>query len=95
MKLLKFFLFSDDTYIYFESDDATNLTKTINKELKNVKSRIDCNKLVINIDKTNFVLPHSPWKKLPDLFPLKLGKKIIERSKYVKFLGVLVEEHLS
>ena len=33
-KLLKFFLFAD---VYFESDDATNLTKTVNKELKMLK----------------------------------------------------------
>ena len=29
-KLLKFFLFAVDTNIYFESDYATNLTRTIN-----------------------------------------------------------------
>ena len=56
---------------------------------------MDCNKLALNIDKTNFVLFHSPKKKLPDLIPLKFGKKIIKRTKYVKFLGVLVDEHLS
>ncbi len=32
--LLSFFLFADDTNIYFESDDLTRLTKTVNKELK-------------------------------------------------------------
>ena len=74
-KLLKFFLFADDTNIYFESGDAANLNKTVNKELKRVKPWIDCNKLVIRIDKTNFVLFHSPRKKLRDLISLKLGKK--------------------
>ena len=61
-KLLKLFLFADDTNIYFESDDATHLAITINKELKKVKPWIDCNKLVIKIDKTHFVLFHSPSK---------------------------------
>ena len=94
-KLLKFFLFADNTNIYFESDDATNFNKTVNKELKEIKSWIDCNKLVININKKNSVLFHSPGKKLPDLIPLKLGKKVIKRSKCVTFLSVLVDEHLS
>ena len=33
-KLLNFFLFADDTKIYFESDDPIRLSKTVNKELK-------------------------------------------------------------
>ena len=92
---MTFFLFADDTNIYFESDDLTRLTKKINKELNKVKSWLDCNKLALNIDKTNFVLFHSPRKQLPDLINLKFGKKSIKRVKYVKFLGVLVDEHLS
>ena len=94
-KLLTFFLFADDTNIYFESNDLTKLTKTVNKELKKVKTWMDCNKLALNIDKTNFVLFHAPKKKLTDLIPLKFGKKDIKRTKYAKFLGVLVDEHLS
>ena len=94
-KLLNFFLFADDTNIYFESDDPTRLSKTVNKELKKVKSWLDCNKLALNIEKTNFVLFHSPRKKLPNLMNLKFGKSSIKKTKYVKFLGVLVDEHLS
>ena len=92
---MNFFLFADDSNIYFESDNATDLSKTINKELKKVKSWINCNKLVINIDNSNYVLFHSTRIKLKDLSPLKFGKKVIKRNKYVKFLGVLVDEHLS
>ena len=94
-KLLNFFLFADDTNIYCESDDPTRLSQTVNKELKKVKSWLDCNKLALNIEKTNFVLFHSPRKKLPNLMNLKSGKSSIKKTKYVKFLGVLVDEHLS
>ena len=94
-KLLSFFLFADDTNIYFEADDLTSLTNTINRELSKVKSWLDCNKLALNIDKTNFVLFHSPRKKLPDTVILKFGKKKIQMTKYVKFLGVLLDEHLT
>ena len=59
-KILTFFLFADDTNIYFESDDLTRLTKKINKELNKVKSLLDCNKLALDIDKTNFVIFLSP-----------------------------------
>ena len=94
-KILAFFSFADDTNIYFESDDLTRLTKKVNKELNKVKSWLDCNKLALNINKINFVLFHSPRKQLPELINLKFGKKSIKRATYVKFLGVLVDEHLS
>ena len=60
---------------YFESDDLTRLTKKVDKELNKVKSRLDCNKLALNIDKTNFALFHSPRKQLPDPINLNLARK--------------------
>ena len=93
--MLSFYLFADDTNIYFEADDLNTLTKTINKELSKVKLWLDCNKLALNIDKTSFVLFHSPRKKLPDPINIKFGRKNISRSNYVKFLGILLDEHLT
>ena len=85
-KLLNIFLFADD---------HTGLITKVNKELKIVKVRMDCNKLALNSEKTNFVLFHSPRKKTNDLIPLKFDKESIKRATYLKFLGVLVDEHLS
>ncbi|MCP4484330.1 MAG: reverse transcriptase family protein [Flavobacteriaceae bacterium] len=93
--MLSFFLFADDTNIYLEAGDLNSLTQTINKELSKVKSWLDCNKLALNIDKTNFVLFHSPRKILPDQINIKFGHKKVSRAKYVKFLGILLDEHLS
>ena len=59
-KSLSFFLFADDTNIYFESDDIEKLTKKINNELVKVKKWLDCNKLSLNVNKTNFVMFYSP-----------------------------------
>ena len=36
-KKLKFYLFADDTNIYFDGDTLTNIAKIVNKELKSVK----------------------------------------------------------
>ena len=92
---LSFFLFADDTNIYCESDNLELLTKKVNRELKKVKLWLDSNKLALNIEKTNWVLFHSPWKKLTVHNNLKIGKQYIQRTKYVKFLGVLMDEHLT
>ncbi len=82
---LSFFLFADDTNIYYESDDLQLLTKKIYRELKKVKLRLDSNKLSLNVDKTHFVLFHSPRKKLTHPCNLKVGKQNIKRTQYVKF----------
>ena len=79
-KPLSPFLFADDTNSYFETDDVKKLSKTVNKELKKVKSWKDCNKLSIKIDKTSPVLFDSPRKKLPDLNQLKFRKQIIKKT---------------
>ncbi len=61
--VLSFFLFADDTNIYLEAEDLNSLTRTIDKELSKVKSWLNCSKSALNIDKTNFVLFHTPRKK--------------------------------
>ena len=94
-QFLSFFLFADDTNIYCDSDNLQLLTKKINRELKNVKLWLDSNKLALNIEKTKFVLFHSLRRKLSEFTNLKIGKQFIQRTKYVKFLGVLMDEHLT
>ena len=94
-KKLTFYLFADDTNIYYESKDLSNLIKIVNRELRLVKKRLDANKLSLNIDKTNYIIFHSSSVKISSTFDIKIGKKRIERAKSVKFLGLLLDEHLN
>ena len=94
-KKLTFYLFADDTNIYYESKDLSNLVKIVNKELRSVKKWLDANKLSLNIDKTNYIIFHSSSVKVPSDSDIKIGKKHIKRVKFVKFLGLLLDEHLS
>ena len=87
--------FADDTDIYYEAENLYSLINTINKELRNVMLWVDCNKLALNIDKTNVVLFLSPRKKLPDHINIRFGKKNISKAKYEKFLGILSDERLT
>ena len=79
-KVLTFYLFADDTNIYFESSDLILLQKSINKHLKRVKKWLDANKLALNLDKTNFVLFHSYQKKVTEPVILKFGRKKIQHA---------------
>ena len=67
----------------------------MNKELRHVKKWLDANKLALNVDKTNFVIFHSPQNSLNDAIQYKIGNQYVEQAKYVKFLGLLLDENLS
>ena len=94
-KKLTFYHFADDTNIYYESKDLCNLIKIVNKELRLVKKWLDANKLSLNINKTNYIIFHSSSVNVPSGSDIKIGKKHIKRVKFVKFLGLLLDEHLS
>ena len=93
-KKLQFYLFADDTNIYCQSNTLESLVKTVNCELKLLKKWLDTNKLSLNIDKTNYIIFHSKSNKLPSEPLIKIGKQHIKRVKFVKFLGLLLDENL-
>ena len=92
---LSFYLFADDTNIYFESDNLNHLENVVNKELKHVKKWLDANKLALNIDKTNFIIFHSPHNSLDRTVSIKVGREHVNHARYVKFLGLLLDENLN
>ena len=94
-KKLTFYLFADDTNIYYESNNPDLLQQTVNKELKKVKIWLDVNKLSLNVDKTNFIIFKSPRHPLTEAISIKIGNLPIRKTCYVKFLGVLLDENLS
>ena len=67
----------------------------VNKELRHVKRWLDANKLELNVDKTNVVIFHSPQNPLNHSFNIKIGNQYVKQSKYVKFLGLFLDENLS
>ena len=91
---LKFYLFADDTNIYFESNNLKLLERTMNKELEKLYEWLCINRLSLNISKTNFVIFSPPNKpKIP--VTIKINKEAIDETKYVKYLGILIDSELS
>ena len=91
---LKFFLFADDTNIYYESTDLVELETTINKEIKKLSLWLNINRLALNIGKTNFAIFRAN-RPLYHNVTLLMNKKAIEQKEVVKYLGILVDEHLN
>ena len=91
-------MFADDTNLFFEHTHLRILFSMVNNELKKIYEWFNANKLSLNVGKTKYSLFHKPSKT--DDLPLLLSKvlindKEIERVGSIKFLGVLLDEHLS
>ena len=92
---LQFYLFADDTNIYYEADNLKKLETTINKELKKLHTWLIVNRLSLNINKTNFVVFH-PYNKPPkQKITIKIYKKAISEKDHVKYLGILIDSTLT
>ena len=91
-------MFADDTNLFFEHTDLRILFSMVNDELNKIYEWFNANNLSSNTEKTKHFLFHKPSKT--DDLPLFLPKVLIndkeaERVGSVKFLGVLLDEHLS
>ena len=93
-KVLKFYLFADDTNIYYESKNLNNLEKIMNKKHEKLYEWLSINRLSLNISKTNFVIFHPPNKpKIP--VTILINKHAIDESNHVKYLGILIDSKLT
>ena len=95
-KILHFVLFADDTNIFLSDHNTSQLFQSANQELKHLTNWFLCNRLSVNISKSNFIVFSSPKVKL-ELSDLKitLNNQVINRVPHAKFLGVYIDEHLN
>ena len=63
----------------------------VNKELKHVKKWLNANKLALNVNKTIFIIFHSRQNSLDETVTIKIGKEHVKQTKYVNFLGLLLD----
>ena len=94
--LLSFVLFADDTNIFCSHNNLETLVDTINCELPKLSLWFKCNKLSLNIDKTNFMYfkhTHSQINEFP--YNINIDNIPLKRKKETKFLGVTIDEHLN
>ena len=92
---LIFFLFADDTNIYYESNDLKEIEKIVNQELKHLSEWLNVNRLALNVKKTNFVIFRSNRKPANHNVTLILNRKALEQKDHVKYLGIYMDQHLN
>ena len=67
----------------------------MNYELMKIMDCIKANKLSLNIAKTNYILFHPKQKSTISNTTVMLDNVSVKRVEETKFLGVLVDQHLS
>ena len=94
-QILNFYLFADDTNIYYESKSLADIEKTLNRELNKLYLWLNVNRLSLNIDKTNFIVFHPYNKPTKKRITIKINKKAINEKNSIKYLGILIDSTLS
>ena len=67
----------------------------MNKELKKLRTWLIVNRLLLNIEKTNFVVFHPYNKPIRKSITLKINKKAILEKDHVKYLGIIIDSTLT
>ena len=91
-------MFADDTNLFYSHHDIKTLFSTVNEELEKLGDWFTANRLSLNIKKTKYTFFHK--NSVKDNIPLKLpdlhiSNKSIERKSSIKFLGVMLDEHIA
>ena len=93
--ILNFILFADDTNLFLNDENIHNLYNTMNQELSNVLTWLSANKLSLNVKKTHFMVFKTKKKKALNNKSITIDGKEIEKVKFTKFLGLVIDEELT
>lgn len=91
-----FRIFADDTGIFCHSTNLESLIEKAEKIIEKISDWFTSNKLTLNIDKTSFIIFRSKINiinNIPDT--IGYGNHKINRETKIKYLGLILEEHLS
>ena len=94
-KELELVLFADDTNIFAKSSEPSELFKKVNRGLKELDKWFKCNKLTLNLKKTEYIYFGGPGTKGQVNEKLEIGGEEIRRVEGARFLGVWVDKKLS
>ena len=98
---LKFYLFADDTNFLYADKNLGVLENKVNAEVSKISDWLIANRLSLNIKNSNFVIFRPRQKILNYQVNLKVFDHhtnsyiSLERKKFIKYLGVLIDEDLS
>ena len=88
---LELMRFPDDTNIFAQGDDPAELFGRVNRGLGELSRWFRCNRLTLNLKKTEYVYFGRPGGREPPPGGLEIGGEQIRRVEGARFLGVWVD----
>ena len=87
-------LFADDTNIFSTGKNLSELRESLNEDLVNIEEWLRCNRLSLNVLKTNYMI-FTTKNKLSHDVDISVNNVRIERVYVTKFLGVQIDSKLN
>ena len=97
LDIASFILFADDTNLFVNGKNITEVAEKINTILKRLKLYLEANFLHINISKSKFIQFTTPRKQSRNEFDVDImfGNMPLQKVQRIKFLGVIIDEKLN
>ena len=95
IKFSKTHHFADDTNLLFVGKSMKKVQKFVNIDLKLLCNWLKANRISLNASKTELIIFRDPRKKSNHDLKIKINGKKLVPSKFVKYLGVLIDCHLN
>ena len=87
--------FADDTNLLIKNSSLKQLQKYLNYDLRILVSWLKANKISLNASKTEILVFRNPNKPVNYDLKITIDGKRIHPSKFVKYLGILIDPHLN
>ena len=87
-------LFADDTNVFAEASNPVDLLKRVNEGLRELSIWFRCNKLTLNLKKTEYVYFKGPSQTATPQESVRIGDEGIRQVQGIRFLGVWIDEGL-
>ena len=87
--------FADDTNFLYVSKSLKKIQKYMNLDLRSVCNWLKANKISLNASKTEMLVFRDPRRKIDFDLKIKIDGKKITPSKFVKYLGIYIDNFLS
>ena len=93
-QLGRFTLYADDTCIFYEGATISNLQKCINFDLQNITNWLNSNKLLLNMEKTCYILFKKRNQTVENQLNIVINNIAVKKVLSVKYLGVMIDDKL-
>ena len=87
--------FADDTNLLIKNKSLKQLQKRLNTDLRQLVSWLQSNKISLNTSKSEMLIFRHPNEVINYDLKIKLNGKRLYTSKYVRYLGILIDPYLN